>query len=91
MSYPKELLELWKKAQQAAGPSFDDCYPRLREALQEIEAILGPEIEIMWDKDRDQEEMCDCGHPYYRHFDSYEDMAPIGCKYCPCFTFKKKE
>jgi hypothetical protein len=30
---------------------------------------------------------CICGHPYYRHFDTYEDMAPIGCKYCSCRTF----
>jgi hypothetical protein len=26
--------------------------------------------------------LCLCGHPYYRHFDTYEDMSPIGCKYC---------
>jgi hypothetical protein len=25
---------------------------------------------------------CLCGHTYYRHFDSYDEMAPIGCKYC---------
>lgn len=30
---------------------------------------------------------CVCGHPYYRHFDSYEDMAPVGCKYCDCRDF----
>jgi hypothetical protein len=26
--------------------------------------------------------LCLCGHPYYRHFDTYEEMAPVGCKYC---------
>jgi hypothetical protein len=31
---------------------------------------------------------CECGHPYYRHFDTYENMDPCGCKYCPCFHFK---
>lgn len=31
--------------------------------------------------------MCTCGHPYYRHFDTYDDMAPVGCKYCDCFAF----
>lgn len=30
---------------------------------------------------------CKCGHPYYRHFDTYEDMSPVGCKYCQCRTF----
>lgn len=32
---------------------------------------------------------CSCGHPYYRHFDTYEEMAPVGCKYCECYTFTK--
>lgn len=31
--------------------------------------------------------VCTCGHAYYRHFDSYEEMANIGCKYCPCGDF----
>lgn len=30
---------------------------------------------------------CRCGHPYYRHFDTYEDMRPVGCKYCQCSRF----
>jgi hypothetical protein len=31
---------------------------------------------------------CECGHPYYRHFDTYENMDPCGCKYCTCYHFK---
>lgn len=31
--------------------------------------------------------LCKCGHSYYRHFDSYENMAPVGCKYCECDEF----
>ena len=34
--------------------------------------------------------ICKCGHPYYRHFDSYEKMQPVGCKYCQCFHFEDK-
>jgi hypothetical protein len=30
------------------------------------------------------DKLCACGHRYYRHFDTYEDMAPVGCKYCGC-------
>lgn len=33
--------------------------------------------------------LCECGHPYHRHFDSYEDMEAIGCKYCTCYEFKE--
>lgn len=31
--------------------------------------------------------MCVCGHPYYRHFDSYENMEVSCCKYCGCSEF----
>jgi hypothetical protein len=34
---------------------------------------------------------CECGHPYYRHFDTYDDMANVGCKYCGCQEFKEKQ
>jgi hypothetical protein len=31
--------------------------------------------------------LCQCGHTYYRHFDSYEDRLPVSCKYCECTRF----
>lgn len=47
---------------------------------------------MTWNPEHEQEEPCrDCKHPYHRHFDSYEDMAPVGCKYCPCETFVEKD
>lgn len=33
--------------------------------------------------------VCSCGHPYYRHFDTYEQMEAVGCKYCQCLKFKE--
>lgn len=44
-----------------------------------------------WDENHDQLAMCRCGHPYYRHFDTYEAMRPVGCKYCECLTFQPPE
>jgi len=35
----------------------------------------------------DDKECADCGHSYERHFDTYEDMRPVGCKYCNCQRF----
>jgi hypothetical protein len=35
--------------------------------------------------------VCDCGHQYRRHFDTYEDMRPVGCKYCDCYTFSEEK
>lgn len=34
--------------------------------------------------------ICKCGHSYYRHFDTYEDMEVCGCKYCVCGGFEEK-
>jgi len=31
--------------------------------------------------------LCTCGHIYYRHFDSHENMEAVGCKYCGCNYF----
>lgn len=35
-----------------------------------------------YDPDFGDYKMCECGHIYYRHFDTYEQMRPVGCKYC---------
>lgn len=35
--------------------------------------------------------LCVCGHEYYRHFDSWEDMYPCGCKYCSCGHFREDD
>lgn len=34
--------------------------------------------------------ICICGHTYDRHFDSYDNMAAVGCKYCGCNNFIEK-
>lgn len=34
--------------------------------------------------------ICFCGHTYERHFDSYEEMCAIGCKYCRCNQFVER-
>ncbi len=33
----------------------------------------------------------ECNHPYYRHFDTYDDMRNVGCKYCQCNDFIKPD
>lgn len=38
-----------------------------------------------------EDNKCECGHAYYRHFDGYENELPVGCKYCNCYTFKLKK
>lgn len=41
-----------------------------------------------YDSEFGDDKSCKCGHPYYRHFDTYEHMYPCGCKYCECYTFE---
>lgn len=43
-----------------------------------------------YNPDYGDDRICKCGHPYYRHFDTYEGMSPVGCKYCGCYTFVEK-
>ena len=45
----------------------------------------------MYNPDYGDDRICRCSHPYHRHFDSYENMNPVGCKYCECFVFMEKE
>lgn len=42
----------------------------------------------VYNPDFGDNKLCECGHTYYRHFDPYEDMEPVGCKYCGCYEFK---
>lgn len=44
-------------------------------------------IEKKYNPNYGDDRICKCGHPYYRHFDSYDDEYYIGCKYCSCSNF----
>jgi hypothetical protein len=56
-----------------------------------IKSTTKTEDRYYWNPDYDQDKECECGDPYHRHFDSYEKMYPIGCKYCECMEFKEKK
>lgn len=44
-----------------------------------------------WNPEYNETRICVCGHPYHRHFDTYDRMAPIGCKYCSCLIFQPRD
>ncbi len=71
------ILDIGKR--DMSNPKYDGYFEAARAALSSTPTPH--------DKSRDQEALCQCGHPYYRHFDTYEDMRPVGCKYCDCGTF----
>lgn len=48
-------------------------------------------VEVKYNPKFGDDRICKCGHAYYRHFDTYEDMEPCGCKYCMCYRFEEKK
>lgn len=46
--------------------------------------------EYKYNPEYGDDRVCQCGHPYYRHFDTYDDMFACGCKYCSCDKFEEK-
>lgn len=46
------------------------------------DARLRQRYDTAFDPDCSESILCVCGHAYYRHFDTYENMRPVGCKYC---------
>jgi hypothetical protein len=46
-------------------------------------------VDIKYNPNYGDRRLCKCGHTYYRHFDSYDEMFPCGCKYCQCYTFEE--
>ena len=68
-------------------PAVEHIANELRMAVEAIDVELPP----VYDKNFGDDKVCECGHPYYRHFDSYDDMEPVGCKYCDCDVFREKK
>ena len=61
--------------------SFEDDIESLASLLEEVNNDLYANEE-QYNPSIGSETLCLCGHTYYRHFDPYENMAPVGCKYC---------
>ena len=41
-----------------------------------------------YDEKYGDDKLCECGHKYFRHFDPFKDMTPVGCKYCECDHYR---
>lgn len=48
------------------------------------------QIDYLYNPNYGDDRECVCGHPYYRHFDPYENNEAVGCKYCQCWQFEEK-
>jgi hypothetical protein len=70
----------------------DNAIKALEKALNDHKnsPYLKEEVKYMkfkYNPDYGDDRVCVCGHVYYRHFDTYEEMEPVGCKYCGCSEF----
>ena len=57
--------------------------PYLKKVIKRVVKLYNPNY--------GDERICVCGHQYYRHFDTYDRMRAVGCKYCYCHKFKEKK
>jgi hypothetical protein len=75
-----ELIDANQYQKKMPMADIYECIP-VRVTIEEEPAVYDPSF--------GDDRLCRCGHKYYRHFDTYEEMAPVGCKYCPCRTFEE--
>ena len=68
-------------------PAFLEMPKEEQPYIIEIEVVRNEKYNPNYGDDR----ICECGHSYYRHFDSYNKMSTCGCKYCGCFEFREVE
>ena len=82
---------MWVEVFQS--PDWGDETPGQKAAARRVCRMLNQanrDHVAAYDPKFGDQRVCRCGHPYARHFDSYEDNAPVGCKYCDCSKFVEK-
>lgn len=83
-----DTLKLEKKEKKEKG--LKELELKLNTLLEYYSSnIEQPYIDGKYNPNYGDNRICNCGHVYERHFDSYEDNEAVGCKYCNCFEFKE--
>jgi hypothetical protein len=78
--YNENLIPDFSKVTGFTIVREDESLPYNKEIVLAVADIYNPKY--------GDERLCECGHPYYRHFDTYDEMEAVGCKYCDCYQFK---
>ena len=91
----KEVAKEWLLAHgfDESNPSFEADLLSLANTIDVVyshEGYVGFN-DIKYDPKYGNDKVCACGHIYYRHFDSYDDLSPVECKYCLCCSFNEKK
>ncbi len=72
--------------------NIEQLFKDLQRQLQEHQDTTQPylyslRLEKKYNPNYKDEVPCRCGHSYNKHFDSYENMEAVGCKYCDCYEY----
>lgn len=97
-----EVGRMLRNASDFAGMAWDICkdYEICEETVRIMENTpetqkpyivkLEENVVRLYNPEYGDDKLCTCGHVYYRHFDTYDEMFPIGCKYCDCRLFTER-
>ena len=89
MDYKKEIKEIIDKVYKKGYETGFEEGVRAKKEIDENPYIIET-ITIQkkkYNPNYGDKRMCVCGHTYYRHFDPWNDMQAVGCKYCGCTEF----
>ena len=84
-----DLLKVIDMLMPGVGAIAVEDYALLTDAPLRARAWLAAQP-MPYDKTFGDDRVCACGHVYYRHFDTYDEMRPVGCKYCDCRIFAEQ-
>jgi hypothetical protein len=66
-------------------------YASTKDSPYIVQHIIVEYDEMLYNPEYGNDRICECGHPYYRHFDSWDNMCACGCKYCACDKFEESK
>lgn len=71
----------------------EDFQAAIKEATKDHPylATIRNEVVLTYNQQYGDYRVCQCTHVYVKHFDTYEEMAVVGCKYCDCETFTERK
>lgn len=71
----------------------EDFQAAIKEATKDHPylATIRNEVVLTYNPQYGDYRVCQCTHVYVKHFDTYEEMAVVGCKYCDCETFTERK
>jgi len=81
LAWGERYAEIRKSILAPHGYDYGDSGEAEMDAKRLLE-LVDERYGVPYDKDFGDDKLCVCGHSYYRHFDTYDEMLPVGCKYC---------